>query len=171
MASYVPEHITLNVIFSTLLIVLICSFCVGVVAAFFEVDARGILKQSARNIGYLTAFGFPIGFVGYIAGYLSTFGRTSAIAQVLPAVLALIGALNLYVFGTDNKYRVVISYGVCLFAGMLFYGTQYGAFKRDMDQEFRLKQLIGVELRLKTIRKNLGLSDDFPSWIVGTEPK
>lgn len=98
-------------------------------------------------------------------------GRISTIGSVLPAVLTLIGGLNLYVFGTDQKYRVLISYCVVLFATMLFYGTQYGAYKRDVDQEFRLRELIKVEAQLRIIRKNLDLPDDFPARIIGTEPK
>jgi hypothetical protein len=98
-------------------------------------------------------------------------GRVSAVGQVLPAVLALVGALNLYVFGTESRYRVLISYCVCVFAGMLFYGTQYGAYKRDIEREYRLEELMKVEARLKLMRNNLQLGDDFPSWLLGSEPK
>ena len=90
-------------------------------------------------------------------------GRSSAIGTVLPAILSLLGALAIYVFGADNKHRVLISYCICLFAAMLFYGTQYGAYKRDLDQEYRLRQLIKTEARLKTIRRNLGLRGRLPN--------
>jgi hypothetical protein len=97
--------------------------------------------------------------------------RTTAVGTVLPAVLALIGGLNIYVFGTDIKYRNLVCYCVCIFAVMLFYGSQYGAHLREMDREFRLRQLAGQELRIKTLRRNLGLPGDFPQWIVSSEPK
>jgi hypothetical protein len=128
-------------------------------------------RQAFRNSVGLLGFSFPIALVAYISGYLSSMGRSSAIGTVLPAILSLLGALAIYVFGADNKHRVLISYCICLFAAMLFYGTQYGAYKRDLDQEYRLRQLIKTEARLKTIRRNLGLGDDFPTWLVGAEPK
>lgn len=171
MNSYIPEHITLNVIFSVLLIAAICSIVVGSTFSLFEVPRRDWIRQAVKNSLVLLSFGYPVALVAYIAGYLSTMGRTSAVGQILPAVLVLIGGLNLYVFGSESKYRVIISYCVCIFAGMLFYGTQYGAYKRDTEQEARLQALIKVEGRLKTIRKNLEIGDDFPTWLLGSEPK
>jgi hypothetical protein len=171
MNSYVPEHITLNIIFSALLLAALSSVVVGVSFAVFEVSRHDFLRQALRNSTVLLAYSFPVALVAYIAGYLSTMGRASAVAQLLPAVLALVGALNIYVFGTDSRYRFIISYCVCVFAGMLFYGTQYGAYKRDIEQETRLQELMQVEARLKLMRKNLQLDDNFPSWLLGSEPK
>ena len=170
--SHVPEHITLNVIFSTLLLTIFSSIVVGAAFAVFEVPRLYFIRQAIRNSAVLLACSFSIALVAYIAGYLSTVGRVSAVGQVLPAgVLALVGALNLYVFGTESKYRVLISYCVCVFAGMLFYGTQYGAYKRDVEREYRLQELMKVEARLKLMRKNLQLGDDFFPWLLGSEPK
>ena len=171
MNSYIPEHVTLNVIFSTLLLSAIISIIAGTVFAVFEVPCHGFLRQAVRNSIVLLGYSFPIALIGYIAGYLSTMGRASAVAQVLPAVVALIGGLNIYVFGTDSKYRALIAYCVCVFAGMLFYGTQYGAYKRDIEQEVRLEELMKIEARLKLKRNNLQLGNDFPSWLLGSEPK
>jgi len=171
MQSYLPEYITLNLIFSTLLVSVLVSLIVGMVFAFFEVPIGSVPRQALWNALRLLGFSFPIALVAYIAGYLSTMGRSSTIGNILPATLTLLGALNLYVFGSENKYRVLISYCVVLFASMLLYGTQYGAYKRDVDQEFRLRELIKTEAKLKLIRRNLGLGDDFPAWILGTEPK
>src|SRR4029077_4523473 len=125
MLAYVPEYITLNVLFSALLLSAMASVLAGTVFAFLEVPLASVHRQALWNTARLLGFSFPISLVAYIAGYLSTMGRTSAIGSVLPAVLTLIGGLNLYVFGTDQKYRVLISYCVVLFATMLFYGTQY----------------------------------------------
>ena len=58
-----------------------------------------------------------------------------------------------------------------LFASLLFYGTQYGAFKWDTDQDFRLRELIKIEARLRVIRENLDLPKEFPGWIISAEPK
>jgi hypothetical protein len=54
---------------------------------------------------------------------------------------------------------------------MLFYGAQFGGYLREVDKETRLRQLVGQELRLKILRRNLGLPDDFPQWIISDEPK
>jgi hypothetical protein len=171
MQSYVPEYITLNLLLSTLLLSALASLIAGAVFAIFETRLASVPRQALWNAVRLLGFSFPIALVAYIAGYLSTMGRSSTIGNVLPAVLALVGGLNLYVFGSEHKYRVLISYCVVLFASMLLYGTQYGAYKRDTDQEFRLRELIKVEAKLKLIRKNLDLPDDFPAWILGTEPR
>lgn len=171
MDSFVPEHVTLHMLWIAVSISLACSITVGIMVSIVEVDIRRIPFQAVRNTRFLFAFSFPLALVALISGYLSTTGRLSAVGQLLPAVLTLIGALNLYVFGTENKYRVVISYCICVFAITLFYGTQYGAYQRDATREFRLQQLIGVEARLKVIRRNLRLGDDFPTWLLGTEPK
>jgi len=171
MQSYVPEYITLNLLFSTLLLSVLASLIAGTAFAFFETALASVPKQALWNAVRLLGFSFPIALVAYIAGFLSTMGRTSAIGTILPAVLTLVGGLNLYVFGSDNKYRILISYCVIVFASMLLYGTQYGAYKRDTDQEFRLRELIKVEARLRLIRKNLDLPDEFPPWVLGTEPK
>jgi hypothetical protein len=97
--------------------------------------------------------------------------RAGAVGNVLAAVLTLIGGLNIYVFGTDNKHKALVAYCASLFAFMLFYGTQTGAYIRESDREARLIDLTSQEIRIRTLRKNLGLPDDFPDWIISTEPK
>jgi hypothetical protein len=171
MDSYIPEHIALNVVLSVLLVDAFISIIVGIICSFFEVAPRSVVWRATKNSLALVGYSYPVALVAYIAGYLSTMGRTSAVGQIIPAVLVLISGLNLYVFGQENRYRFIISYCVCVFAGMLFYGTQYGAYKRDLEREARLKELIKLEARVLTIRKNLRLGDSFPSWVLGSEPK
>lgn len=171
MDAYIPESITINVIVISIIICTIVSAAVGFLISFFEVELSAVPKRGAKNAAILFAFGFPVALVAYISGYLATMSRATAIGTLLPSVLALIGGLNIYVFGSDNKYKFIISYCICLFAVMVFYGSQYGAYKREADREFRLTALIRQELRLKIIRKNLQLDPDFPTWMVGGEPK
>lgn len=171
MLSPVPEYITIEAVILVLCVTIGASVLTGYVVAGFEVDWKDVGSRGARNAVFLLGFSFPVALIAYVAGYLSTLGRASAIAQLLPAILTLMGAVCLYVFGAENKYRFTISYSICIFVIMLLYGTQYGAYKRDADQESRLNKLVAIELRLKTIRRNLGIGDDFPAWITGAEPK
>jgi uncharacterized membrane protein len=175
----VPEIITAH----TVLTVALISFVLAVIFALFAVGTEmlflGRRTESLlagvmlllRTWVQLFGFTFPASLIGYISGYLATMNRTSAIGTILPAVLALIGGLNIYIFGTENRYRYVITYCVSVFTVMLFYGTQYGGYMREAGREARLQALTAQELRIKILRRNLNLPDDFPSWMVTAEPK
>jgi hypothetical protein len=174
MEQYLPElvlgHTLLTVIIATLIIATLG------LSRLLAAGAPALRLLSLRGTVLVpwikfVAFTFPIALIAYIAGYLSTMSRTTAVGTVLPAVLTLIGGLNIYVFGTDIKYRVLISYCVCVFALMLFYGSQYGGYLREASRDYRLLQLTRQELQIKTVRRNLGLPEDFPPWLVSSEPK
>ena len=55
--------------------------------------------------------------------------------SILPAALALIGGLNIYVFGTEAKHKALIAYCVSLFMVVLIYGIQRGTYVREIDRE------------------------------------
>jgi hypothetical protein len=175
MDAYVPEAISGYMIFSVTvasIVLAVAALIVEVLFGFFVSKTIDLRAPALFSIwAKLFAFTFPIATTAYIAGYLSTMSRTTAIGAVLPAALTLIGGLNIYVFGADNKHRVLISYCVCVFAFMLFYGSQSGAYLRESSREYRLRQLAAQELRIKILRRNLGLQEDFPSWIILSEPK
>ena len=119
----------------------------------------------------LIGFTFPVAFAAYVSGYLATMSRTSAIGSVLPAVLALFGGLNVYVFNTETRFRFLVSYCVCVFVLMLFFGTQYGGYLRQNTREYRLRDLAVQERHIRILRHNLGLPADFPEWMIAPESK
>src|SRR4051794_7536662 len=73
-------------------------------------------------LGYL----IPVALVGYIPGYLTGISRAPAVGNMIPAVLAVIGGLNIYFFGIESKNRVLVGYCVTAFTLVLFYGLLVG---------------------------------------------
>ena len=111
--------------------------------------------------------GLPIALIGYATGFLTGISRnSSAISSLLPAVLALIGGVSVYAFGSENKYRFVVGYCVCLLIVSLFYGTQRGAFDREFFREARLKNLFEMERRLQNYRMYRKLPDKAADWLL-----
>jgi hypothetical protein len=135
---------------------------------------RGLLKayfaSFVRLWPFLIGYGIPIGLVSYVAGYLTSVSRAPAVGSILPAALALIGGLNIYVFGTEAKHKALIAYCVSLFMVVLIYGIQRGTYVRESDREDRLVALTQQEIRIRTLRENLGLDQNPPPWLLSTEP-
>lgn len=143
----------------------------AIVIGPFERSDRGFFKTAGRVFIILAAYGIPIAVLAYVAGYLTVYSRTSAVGNVLPAVLALVGGANIYVFGTDSSKRGIVGYCVVLFAWIILYGTQSGAQLRENERVGRLHDLAVQELQVRTFRQNLGLNAEPPAWILSTEPK
>ena len=117
---------------------------------------------------YYTAFSIPVALLAYVAGDSTGISRAPAVANVVPAVLTLVGGIAVYVFGTENKYKAVVGYCVSVFAVMFYVGLQIGSFERESQQESYLSQLSQAEFRVRALRENLDLPDDIPSWMTGS---
>lgn len=137
-----------------------------VIAAAFSVFANYTTKVNIVSIfKYYAAFGLPISIVAYIAGILTGLSRAPALGNVLPAILALIAGLNVYVFGTDNRYKVVVGYSVIILSFMLYLGIETGATLRERQREDVLINLSQKEYRVRNFRRNLELPQDMPDWL------
>jgi hypothetical protein len=160
-------------------VVLITAGCyaaaIALVAAIgiapFEASDNSLAGRIWKCFLVLLGYSIPIGILAYVAGYLTVYSRTSAVGNVLPAVLALVGGANIYVFGTDSSKKGIVGFCVLLFACMIFLGTQDGAQLRERDRVSRLRQLAIQEAQIRLFRENLGLSAEPPAWILSTEPK
>src|SRR4051812_32507735 len=119
----------------------------------------------------IAGFAAPILLLGYVSGYLCGMSRTSVVGNVIPAVLTLIAALNIYVFGKNFENKEMIGYSVILFSLIFFYGIQVGAFEREYSLEDRLLILSDQELNIRNYRSNIGLETDPPAWVTGVESK
>jgi UDP-N-acetylmuramyl pentapeptide phosphotransferase/UDP-N-acetylglucosamine-1-phosphate transferase len=180
-AYYPPETLTIALLVTATILAIIISFVVTAVLSFFDSKFYGAnkfvdcLKRYSNSflkiLPPLIGYSIPISIIGYLAGYLTAYSRTGAVGNVLPAIIAIIGGLNVYIFGSDARYKSLVAYCACLLTVMLFYGAEYGAYTRDRDQPTRLEELTRQELKLRTMRKNLGMPEDFPAWIISTEPK
>jgi hypothetical protein len=187
--AYAPEALTIQTVIIAIVFGTLIALVTSSVLALFELDWGAVHERPtdyrmllARSLGqywklvkklvpFLMAHSIPISVVGYIAGMMTAFSRSAAVGNVLPAVLAMIAGLNIYIFGSDSKNKVLVAYCVSLFAVMLFYGSSLGAFNRDAEREARLTELARQELNIRGLRKNLDLPDDFPNWMISTEPK
>lgn len=173
MQAYVPETVTIYAVLTAIILALIIGLIFSLILALFETRLR--FKKFGKSLtGILVpiaGFSIPISVVAYISGLLTASSRASAVGSMLPAVLALIGGLNIYIFGSDNKHKAHVAYCVLLFAIMLFYGAEYGAYRREGDRGFRFEDLARQELQIRIFRKNLGLPDEVPDWMISSEPK
>lgn len=109
-------------------------------------------------------YGIPISVTGYVTGLLTGLSSISTTSTVLPAALAFIGGINIYIFGADNKFKVVVGYCVTLFVIMLFIGIDNGAMERERGREEYLEMVSQREFRIRNFRENLGLPKDIPDW-------
>jgi hypothetical protein len=153
----------------------LCAVTAASIAAIvlppFEASDGAYIKTARKIFLALVGYSIPICILAYVAGYLTVYSRTSAVGNVLPAVLALVGGANIYVFGSDNSKKGIIGYCVLLFASVIFLGTQDGAQHRERDRVSRLRELAAQELQIRLYRENLGLNPEPPAWILSTEPK
>lgn len=172
MEEFVPELVVRDMLATVLLasaMLALVGFAVDTVAE----AARGTMdwRRWPWRAVALLAFTVPVALAAYVSGYLATMSRTTAVGNVLPAVLALLGGLNVYVFGTDTRHRVLVGYCSASFVIMLFYGAQVGGHLREATREDRLQAVAQQEFRLRAYRRDLGLPEEFPGWAVGSEPK
>jgi hypothetical protein len=146
-------------------LLLIKPFLIGVLAGlvFATIDSRRNKSKQFKFTDVLVAI--PIVLIAYIAGYLTGISGSSAIGNLVPAVLAFIGGLNLYMFGAKADHRALTIFSIFLFAITLFYGVLDGRYDRASGIEAQMEASAIQELRIKTFRQNLTLPPDPPSWV------
>jgi len=171
MEEYAPEATTFYAALTAVSFAVAFAIIFSVILAAVESGFKKYFQSLFAIFVRLSLFGGPVSIVAYVSGLLTGTSRTGAVANVIPAAMALVGGLTIYVFGSDNKYKILIGYCVSLFAIMLLYGVEYGAFRREADRESRFEELARQELQIRTVRENLGLPKDIPSWIISSEPK
>jgi hypothetical protein len=147
-------------------------YCFGF-SVTFSIVLRSISSERrfVDVLLYYFAFTLPISLIGFSAGALAGLSRSPAIGNVLPAVLALLAGLSVYIFGTENRFKIVVGYSVTMFVIMLFLGVQTGAYQREQGREGYLKYLSEQEFRIRAFRKNLGLPEEMPGWITSSDAK
>jgi hypothetical protein len=93
--------------------------------------------------------------------------------NLIPALLACIGGLNIYVFGKDSdlRSRVLVGYCVFIFSVVMLYGLWSGAIEREGGREERLIYLSEQERMIRFFRINRDLPPDPAIWVTTGEPK
>src|SRR4051812_11671704 len=120
--------------------------CVTTIALVWALGARLFCKVPFWQVlFYYGGFGIPVGAVAYGAGVLTGLSRSPAVGSVMPAVLAMIAGLSVYVFGTENRYKVLVGYSVSVLIFMLFFGIETGALNREEQREAYLLSISQIE--------------------------
>jgi hypothetical protein len=170
MEQFDPASFTILQLIQPAVIALAAALLLAIVVAL---HARFMATDGNPKKSFVAAFvlysgvGLPIALIGYATGFLTGISRSaSAIGSLLPAVLALIGGVSVYAFGSDNKYRFVVGYCACLLIVCLFYGTQRGAFEREFFREARLRTMFEMERRLQNYRLNRNLPEKAADWLL-----
>ena len=164
------EIIFLGLIIKPLLIGAVAGI---VLAACYSLQAGEKTYREKLRLNLLPALGYsiPIILVAYVAGYLTGISRSAAVGTVVPAVLALMGGLNIYFFGVEAKNRNLVGYCVFVFALMFFYGVWGGVIDREVGRVGRFINLAEQERTIRTYRENRDLPPEPPAWILGGDTK
>jgi hypothetical protein len=163
---------------NTLLLTISKALLLGVAAGLLFATAARVPRLLGRQTEVPTWIGsvlisVPIVIVANIAGYLAGAAGSTAVGNLLPAVLALIAGFNVYLFGANAQHRPVSIYALFLFAIFLFYGIIHGLIVyRDgpysesylADRELQMQQIAGFEKRIRQYRLNMGLPEEPPGW-------
>ena len=169
--DFSPELFSIYLLLRPLLISIVTAFIIGAATSLFFRENHSWMERFVSVSIFYFFVALPTSELGFVVGFLIGVSRSPAIGTVIPAVLTLLGGLGIYVFGTENRFKVVVGYSVLILVCTLFYGVERGAFERDATREHRLNVIFEEEARLQTQRKNLGLPPDVPTWSVPAESK
>jgi hypothetical protein len=149
----------------------ICLFF-AIVIGVFELIVSRRWKNFDQASWKFFFVGLPIALLGYLIGFMVGDSRTGEIGSLVTGVLGAIAGLNIFVENSDRRKSAFTGYSVCLLAVTIFVGTLHGAIRRESVFEEHLQNLSDQELRIRNNRKNLGLPEDFPGWMVpGSDTK
>lgn len=165
MEDFNPASFTVIELIYPVLLAAVGAACLAIVSTIFLRGDEGFVAELRRVFSYYCLSGIPIALIGYAIGFLAGISRSPAIGSVIPAVLAVVGGLSVYAFGSDNKYKAVVGYSVSLLVVSLFYGTQSGSFEREWHREARLKSIFELESRLRNYRANRDLPEKISDWL------
>ncbi|MCA0870236.1 hypothetical protein LCL97_05345 [Seohaeicola saemankumensis] len=110
---------------SDLIIVVVCTFVSIMIVGFVAV-----LAVPDKDRKTLLPLMFGLAILGTIAGLAGGTSRVGVVGDIVPAALALIGSVSVYVFGVQPKNGMIVSFSAAAFALSLGLGYAAGAGKR-----------------------------------------
>ncbi|QFT95413.1 hypothetical protein FIU86_21350 (plasmid) [Roseovarius sp. THAF9] len=164
---------------------------VGSIAGYFFVSAGvGFLlpflgalafqRESWRTVGPLL---LALALVGACAGFAGGMSRASAVGDVIPAFLGLLGVVGVYLFGVDQSRGIIASFGAAALSIALLIGYASGSQYRAKPEDHRDirahcaraytdADLLGNEAAFERFRQQMGnLCDASMFWRVTTSEK
>jgi hypothetical protein len=131
---------------------------------------RSYSEKFRANFFPALGFAFPITLVGYVTGNLTGASRSPAVGNVIPAVLALLGGLNIYFFGSESKNKAIVGFCVSIFVLVFFYGLWGGVVNRENGRISRFLLLSEQERIIKAYRENRNMPAEPPDWLLKNDP-
>jgi len=153
-----------------LLLGVISSICYTISVLVFLLLISAIEAMSPLNVVRQTVIrqamflGFPLALLGVVVGYATGLSRSSAVGDVLPAVLTFLGALSVYLMAQEKKSALIAAVCVLVISVSLIAGMGYGSRLRFVHElqakSFQtLRAMAHDELNIKKYRKAIGLDD------------
>lgn len=113
-------------------IVLLISTAVSVLAF---IPTAFIQKQTGRQTVFVLVLLFCLSLVGAAAGYSGGLSRSAVVGDIVPAILALIGGVVLYIFGVAQSKTLLPAFGVIALICALILGYSTGSnFRGQIDR-------------------------------------
>jgi hypothetical protein len=111
--------------------------------------------------------GFPLGFAGMAAGFLTGSSRAPAVTALVPAILTFVGLSVVYLMGKGNLRALLAGFIVLTFSINLLMGTFLGTVSRDRTEQLSesletLKIRAEREFAIRRYRSALGLPPEPP---------
>ena len=131
----------------TLIVLLIA---MSSVVAFFLVAKlfEAITGKKIETLGALVAVWGVFTVLGMVIGLITAASRVSAVGDVMPAALGLIGAVALFAVTKSPKDLPMVSAAVVSFSILLFLGTVLGSHERLRADLYAEAQKYNVERQI-----------------------
>jgi hypothetical protein len=130
----------------------------GITRIFYKLKSMRGTRQVLKGIWG----GFPLGFTGMAAGFLTGSSRAPAVTALVPAILTFVGLSVVYLMGKGNLRALLAGLIVLIFSINLLIGTFLGTVSRDRAEQ--LSESLEVskiraekEFALRQYRNALGL--------------
>ena len=126
MPNYLTEPAIYISIWPLPIAALIFSGIFGILVKLFSIEILNNNKMASFIV-------FSFAFLGLTAGYLSGISRESILGDVIPAILAIISGVSLYLIQQEKGDRVLVGSVIIVLSAGLLLGSLWGASARVYD--------------------------------------
>ena len=138
----------------------------AILAIVFKLSGRFVPWSRANKIafGQATFFCIPFAVLGTTVGFVTGLSRETAVGDVLPAFLALVGGVSVYLVSKGGRSAIISAVAVVVLCVALSGGIGYGSRARVQGEEAAAspenqRALANRELNLMRYRESIGLPE------------
>ncbi|RUW57008.1 hypothetical protein [Mesorhizobium sp. M8A.F.Ca.ET.021.01.1.1] len=142
-------------------------FSAAVIALLFYTVGLFTKWQQGNKValGQALFFAFPFSVLGVTVGFVTSLSRESAVGTVLPAILALVGGVCVYLVSKGGRSAITSAVAVVMLCVSFSAGVGYGSEARVENEQNALspatqRALANREANIKRYRKSVGLDDE-----------